>query len=91
MKGSKPSLPLDGYAGTYRDPWYGDIKVAKQDGKLVMSFSKTAQLTGTLVPWQHDTFIARWNDRSRNGDAFVNFTLDPGGKVRKCAWSRYRR
>src|SRR5690606_22108455 len=22
---SKPSLPLDGYAGTYRDPWYGDV------------------------------------------------------------------
>jgi CubicO group peptidase (beta-lactamase class C family) len=83
VKGSKPSLPLDGYAGTYRDPWYGDIKVAKQDGKLVMSFSKTAQLIGTLVPWQHDTFIARWNDRSLNGDAFVNFALDPGGKVRE--------
>ncbi|MGF6712400.1 CubicO group peptidase (beta-lactamase class C family) [Luteibacter sp. W1I16] len=82
-KGSKPSLPLDGYAGTYRDPWYGDVTVAKQGGKLVMTFSKTAQLTGTLEPWQHDTFIARWNDRSLNGDAFVNFALDPDGKVRE--------
>ncbi|UPG91884.1 serine hydrolase [Luteibacter aegosomaticola] len=83
MKGAKPSLPLDGYVGTYRDPWYGDVKVAKQGGKLVMSFSKTAQLTGTLEPWQHDTFIAHWNDRSLNGDAFVNFALDPDGKVRE--------
>jgi CubicO group peptidase (beta-lactamase class C family) len=83
MKGAKPSLPLDGYAGTYRDPWYGDVKVAKQGGKLVMSFTKTAQLTGTLEPWQHDTFIAHWNDRSLNGDAFVNFALDPDGKVRE--------
>jgi len=83
MKGAKPSLPLDGYVGTYRDPWYGDVKVAKQGGKLVMSFTKTAQLTGTLEPWQHDTFIAHWNDRSLNGDAFVNFALDPDGKVRE--------
>lgn len=82
-KGSKPSLPLDGYAGTYRDPWYGDVTVAKQGGKLVMTFTKTAQLTGTLEPWQHDTFIARWNDRSLNGDTFVNFALDPDGKVRE--------
>ncbi|MDR6936109.1 serine hydrolase [Luteibacter sp. 3190] len=83
MKGAKPSLPLDGYAGTYRDPWYGDVNVAKQGGKLVMSFTKTAQLTGTLEPWQHDTFVAHWDDRSLNGDAFVNFVLDPDGKVRE--------
>jgi CubicO group peptidase (beta-lactamase class C family) len=82
-KGSKPSLPLDGYAGTYRDPWYGDVYVTKQGGKLVMRFSKTAQLAGTLEPWQHDTFIAHWDDRSLNGDAFVNFELDPDGKVRE--------
>ncbi|MET4674601.1 MULTISPECIES: serine hydrolase [unclassified Luteibacter] len=83
MKGTKPSLPLDGYVGTYRDPWYGDVKVTRQGGKLVMTFTKTAQLTGTLEPWQHDTFIAHWDDRSLNGDAFVNFTLDPDGKVRE--------
>jgi len=83
MKGTKPSLPLDGYVGTYRDPWYGDVKVTRQGGKLVMTFTKTAQLTGTLEPWQHDTFIAHWDDRSLNGDAFVNFALDPDGKVRE--------
>ncbi|TCV94570.1 CubicO group peptidase (beta-lactamase class C family) [Luteibacter rhizovicinus] len=82
-KGSKPSLPLDGYAGTYKDPWYGDVTVKKEGGKLVMRFSKTAQLTGTMEPWQHDTFIVRWNDRSLNGDAFVNFALDPDGKIRE--------
>lgn len=83
MKGTKPSLPLDGYVGTYRDPWYGDVKVTRQGGKLVMTFTRTAQLTGTLEPWQHDTFIAHWDDRSLNGDAFVNFALDPDGKIRE--------
>jgi CubicO group peptidase (beta-lactamase class C family) len=82
-KQSKPSLPLDKYTGTYRDPWYGDVTVARENGKLIMRFSKTAQLVGVMEPWQHDTFIVRWNDRSLNGDAFVNFSLDPDGKIRE--------
>jgi CubicO group peptidase (beta-lactamase class C family) len=82
-KGAKPSLPLAGYAGTYSDPWYGDVVVGQANGKLTMHFSKTAQLTGTMEPWQHDTFIVHWNDRSLNGDAFVTFALDPDGKIRE--------
>lgn len=81
-KHSKPSLPLAEYAGTFRDPWYGDIVVSQQGGKLRMVFSKTAQLSGTMEPWQHDTFIVRWDDRSLNADAFVSYALDADGKVR---------
>ncbi|WP_199098668.1 serine hydrolase [Dyella sp. ASV21] len=82
-KSSKPSLPLAGYAGTFRDPWYGDVTVSQQGGKLRLSFSKTAQLQGTMAPWQHDTFIVRWDDRALNADAFVSYTLDADGKVRE--------
>lgn len=80
---STPSLPLRSYAATYRDPWYGDV-VIRQDGKrLRLQFSKTAQLVGTLEHWQHDSFIVRWDDRSLNADAFVNFALTPDGAVRE--------
>ncbi len=82
-KHSKPSLPLAQYAGTYRDPWYGDIVITDQNGKLRMRFSKTKQLIGTMTPWQHDTFIVRWDDRSLDADAFVNFALDDDGHVRE--------
>jgi hypothetical protein len=71
------------YAGTYRDPWYGDIAVAQEGGKLRMRFSKTPQLVGTMTPWQHDTFIVRWDDRSLNADAFVTFSLDADGAIRE--------
>ena len=81
-KNSKPSLPLSGYAGTYRDPWYGDIVVSDEGGKLRLRFSHTRQLVGTMTPWQHDTFIVRWDDRSLDADAFVNFALDDDGHVR---------
>lgn len=82
-KNSKPSLPLSGYAGTFRDAWYGDIVVSQQGGKLRLKFSKTAQLVGTMEPWQHDTFIVRWDDRALNADAFVSYALDADGKVRE--------
>ncbi len=80
-KSSKPSLPLAKYAGTLRDPWYGDIVISQENGKLRMRFSKTAQLIGTMTPWQHDTFVVRWDDRTLNADAFVNFNLDVDGHI----------
>jgi CubicO group peptidase (beta-lactamase class C family) len=80
---SKPSLPLAKYVGTYRDPWYGDVAISQQGARLRMTFSKTAQLTGTMEHWQHDTFIVHWDDRALNGDAFVNVQLDPDGKIRE--------
>ena len=80
---SKPSLPLAGYAGTYRDPWYGDVIVSREGGKLRMRFSRTPQLVGTMTPWQNDTFTVRWDDRTLNADAFVTFALDEDGHVRE--------
>jgi len=82
-KNSKPSLPLAQYAGTYRDPWYGDVIISNENGKLRLRFSKTAQLIGTMTPWQHDTFTVRWDDRALNADAFVNFSMDVDGHVRE--------
>ena len=82
-KHSKPSLPLADYAGTYRDPWYGDVVISQERGKLRLRFSKTKQLVGTMTPWQHDSFTVRWDDRSLDADAFVDFALDMDGKIRE--------
>ncbi len=82
-KRSAPSLPLSGYAATYRDPWYGEVVIRQEGKRLRLQFAKTAQLVGTLEHWQHDSFIVRWDDRSLNADAFVNFALTPDGKVRE--------
>ncbi len=82
-KRSAPSLPLSGYAATYRDPWYGEVVIRQEGKRLRLQFAKTVQLVGTLEHWQHDSFIVRWDDRSLNADAFVNFALTPNGKVRE--------
>ncbi len=81
--GSRPSLAAAGYAATYRDPWYGEVVIAQQGGKLRMRFAHTPLLAGTLEHWQHDTFIVRWDDRTLNADAFASFALDPDGTVRE--------
>ena len=80
---STPSLALAKYAGTYRDPWYGDVVIKSSAKGLEMQFSKTAELLGDIEHWQHDSFIVRWRDRSLNADAFVNFALDADGKIRE--------
>jgi CubicO group peptidase (beta-lactamase class C family) len=79
--GSRPSLPLAGYAGTYRDPWRGDVNIREAAGRLTLAFSRTDRLGGELEHWQHDTFIVRWQDRSHNADAFVTFALTPDGGI----------
>jgi CubicO group peptidase (beta-lactamase class C family) len=78
---SKPSLPLDKYAGKYRDAWYGDMTIAQGGNGLTISFDRTPLLTGTLEHWQHDTFVARWKDRELRADAFVTFALNPDGTI----------
>jgi CubicO group peptidase (beta-lactamase class C family) len=77
---SKPSLPLEKYAGSYSDPWYGAISIKQENGGLVLNFERTLKGVADLQPWQYDTFKAHWRDRTVE-DAFVTFTLRPDGSV----------
>src|SRR6185503_14176435 len=70
---SRPSLPVAGYVGTYTDQWYGDVTITQEPPRdamgnsaprLTIRFTKTPLLVGELVHWQHDTFLARWDDRT---------------------------
>lgn len=83
MPGTTPSLPLKGYAGRYRDAWYGEVELRVEGDGLVMQFAHTPSLLGDLEHWQHDSFIVRWRDRTLNADAFASFALDHDGKVRE--------
>ena len=80
---SRPSLPLSGYAATYRDPWYGDVAVREAGDGLRIEFSRTPDLAGRLEHWQANTFIVRWDQRWLNADAFITFDLDPDNRVRE--------
>jgi CubicO group peptidase (beta-lactamase class C family) len=77
---SKPSLPLEKYAGTYNDAWYGPITIHGENGGLVITFDHTPSMIGDLQHWQYDTFKAHWRDRTIE-DAFVTFSLKPDGSI----------
>lgn len=77
-----PSLALVAYDGEYRDRWYGSATIKAVDGRRVLSFAKSPDLTGELKHVKNDTFIVRWKQRSLNADAYVTFSLQ-GGRVRR--------
>ena len=56
-EGAGPSLPIVRYAGTYQDPWYGNIDVAVVEGRLRIDFKSTPRMCGVLEHWQYDTFV----------------------------------
>ena len=85
--GSRPSLPLARYAGRYRDAWYGDAEVGEEEGRLVLSMTRTPGMVADLEHWQHDTFIARWREAfmsdSAPADAYWTFALKADGSVER--------
>jgi CubicO group peptidase (beta-lactamase class C family) len=80
-KDTRPSLPMESYAGVYKDKWYGDITISGSGNKYEIEFSKTPSLKGELSHWQYDTFEIKWHDRSLNADAFITFCLNAKGEV----------
>lgn len=77
-----PSLPLARYAGTYVDPWYGNIEVAQAKGGLTIDFKSTPRMGGKLEHWQYDSFVTRFDDKTIE-PAYVTFGLDADGKVER--------
>jgi len=78
--GTKPSLPLEAYAGTWRDPWYGDITIEAKDGGLWMAFTHTPTLKGPVEPYDGETMRTRFLDK-REEDLLVTFALKDGRPV----------
>jgi hypothetical protein len=80
VKGTRPSLPLSAYAGTYADSMYGEAKVRQESGRLVVEFGPA--FVGDMEHWHFNTFRTRWRDPSM-GKGWINFTIGSNGKVRQ--------
>jgi hypothetical protein len=48
---SRPSLLLAKYAGRYRDPWYGDVAIAEENGRLAVTMTRTPGMVADLEHW----------------------------------------
>ena len=71
--------PLERYAGTYRDPWFGDVAIEQRGEELWFVSAKSPRMQGRLWPYEDHTFYAYWTDRTLEADTWVRFVLDEGG------------
>ncbi|HEX4931570.1 MAG TPA: serine hydrolase [Gemmatimonadaceae bacterium] len=76
VAGTKPSLALDKYVGTYNDSLYGDIVVSAKDGGLRFQFGRFG---GTLEHWHYDSFRGVLDNRTL-GKPMITFVVDAAGK-----------
>ena len=75
-----PTQPLDRYAGLYRDPWYGDMRITRKGKTLSIALLKSPAMKGPLEVWGPDVFRTRFPDR-REEDVFITFKVENGAPV----------
>jgi CubicO group peptidase (beta-lactamase class C family) len=81
-KTSKPSLPIEKYAGKYGGDLYGDVAVENDNGKLVLRFVPTPSFVADLEHWQYDTFRVKWRTlKPYIPDGWATFVLDRRGRA----------
>src|SRR5690554_4439411 len=66
--------------GEYKDPWFGQASVRYENGRLQWRSHRSPRLIGELVYVRENTYIARWDDRTLYGDAYVYFAAFENGQ-----------
>ncbi|MEW6364699.1 MAG: serine hydrolase [Acidobacteriota bacterium] len=82
VAGTRPSHPIEEYAGEYEHPAYGVLTIAKKDDGLLFDFHKI-QLP--LANFHYDRFDTP--DDEQYGKWSVNFFTNPQGEVDKAVMS----
>ena len=56
-----PSLPLEGYAGTYADSLNGRMRVTFETGTLRLEWENHPGFTARMEPWRYNSFrVVKW-------------------------------
>jgi CubicO group peptidase (beta-lactamase class C family) len=76
--GTRPSLALSAYVGTYADRMYGDVTVVADGSSLALTYQS---FRIPLDHWHFDTFMASVPPGSPFEDTTVTFYLDASAKV----------
>ena len=72
---------LSSFTGRYRDPWFGDVNIYLDDGRLMFAAEKSPKLTGPMQHHYGNRFKILWPDRTLKADAWVTFERDARGAV----------
>ena len=74
-------IKQENFIGTYRDKWFGDIKIISKDGQLWFTSMRSPKLTGKMYFYKANTFAIKWDYQDMPCDAFATFSLDEEGKA----------
>ncbi len=77
IAGTRPSLSVSSYAGTYTHELYDEIEISYGEDALHLMVGP--RLSADLEHWHHDTFLARFHRRWQ-GRTLISFSLDATGK-----------
>ncbi len=79
QKGTKPSLPLATFAGTYHNDLSGSVVLSLKNDKLWFEYN--VRHRGYLEHWHYNTFRITWDNPIYDMPAksFISFYLDEGG------------
>jgi CubicO group peptidase (beta-lactamase class C family) len=79
--GAKSNIDLSNYVAKFKDNWFGEVNIRLEKNGLYFQAKNSPKLQGKMTFYKGTTFIVRWNDRSLDADAFVNFKLNNEGKA----------
>lgn len=82
MTADRCLVPLDRFVCTYRDPWYGDVVVARDKAGLTIDFRSIPRMSGRLRAYRYNSFVTDFTDQSIES-ATVNLALDAEGQVER--------
>jgi hypothetical protein len=78
VTGTRPTLGLGAYAGTYLSAMSGEVEVTLEEGELRVAYGP--DYVGTLEHWHYDTWRVVWRNRGLGTD-LLTFRLGADGKV----------
>ncbi|MCU1291801.1 MAG: beta-lactamase [Bryobacterales bacterium] len=73
--GTRPTLPLSKYAGSYQDSLFGRMDIVEKGGTLRLTAGRN--FAGNLEHWENDTFRIHF-DQAWQGMALVTFQVSNG-------------
>ena len=81
QKATSPKPDINNFIGTYADAWFGDVVISVKNGSPWFDSKRSPKLSGQMLFYKGNTFVVKWNDRSMDADAYVQFYLDTEGKA----------
>ncbi len=65
--------------GVYKDAWFGEVEILQEKNVFRIYAKNSPRLKGELLPYSPNVFIVKWDDRSYDADAFLDFDLNENG------------